>query len=88
MDALFEQFGRPDRVVTQSMREIMQGPAIQSSDIAGFRRFALKVRALVATLPKYGSAGQAELRGITRTSELMTKMSSDLQVGFRRYLLR
>ena len=86
MRALKEQFGQFHEVVSQSLDEIMSGPNIQSEDTTEFRRFGLRIRALVALLARSGDTGQAELKGVSQVGRIMNKMSPDLETAFRRHL--
>lgn len=64
----------------------MDEPNIRSSDTAGFRKFALRVRALVGMLEQLGEDGRVELQCGSHVARLTNKLPQDLRAAFRRYL--
>ncbi|KAJ8403170.1 hypothetical protein AAFF_G00353870 [Aldrovandia affinis] len=57
-----------------------------ASLIQGFRKFALRVRALVGMLEQLGEDGHIELRCGSHVARLLRKLPQDLRATFRRYL--
>ena len=47
MSSLIEHYGQPHKLSLKRIAEVMDEPDIRSGDLTAFRRFALKVRALV-----------------------------------------
>jgi len=62
MTSLIKQYGQPHHLSLQRIAELMDEPNIHSSDTEGFRKFALRVRALVGMLEQLGGDGRAELQ--------------------------
>jgi len=62
MTSLIKQYGQPHHLSLQRIAELMDEPNIHSSDMEGFRKFALRVRALVGMLEQLGGDGRAELQ--------------------------
>uniref|UniRef100_A0AAV2IS96 Peptidase aspartic putative domain-containing protein n=1 Tax=Knipowitschia caucasica TaxID=637954 RepID=A0AAV2IS96_KNICA len=52
MASLIKHFGQPHHLSLQRIAELMDEPNIRSGDTAGFRKFALRVRALTKKLPQ------------------------------------
>lgn len=86
MASLIRQYGQPHQLSLQRIAELMEEPSIQTGDTTGFRRFALRVRALVGMLEQLGEDGRIELRCGSHVARLMRKLPQDLRAAFRRYL--
>lgn len=64
----------------------MDEPSIRPGDTTGFRRFALRVRALVGMLEQLGEDGHIELQCRSHVARLTRKLPQDLRAAFRHYL--
>uniref|UniRef100_A0A3P8UBT4 Uncharacterized protein n=1 Tax=Amphiprion percula TaxID=161767 RepID=A0A3P8UBT4_AMPPE len=70
MDALNEQYGQPHQLALKRIAQLMDEPNIKSGDAKTFRKFALKVRALVGMLDQLGDIGQTELKCGSRVKNI------------------
>uniref|UniRef100_A0AAV2J0I3 Uncharacterized protein n=1 Tax=Knipowitschia caucasica TaxID=637954 RepID=A0AAV2J0I3_KNICA len=86
MASLIKHFGQPHHLSLQRIAELMDEPNIRSGDTAGFRKFALRVRALVGMLEQLGQDGHIELQCGSHVARLTKKLPQDLRAAFRRYL--
>ncbi|KAJ8351044.1 hypothetical protein AAFF_G00158540 [Aldrovandia affinis] len=86
MASLIQTYGQPHQLSLQRIAELMEEPTIRSGDTAGFRKFALRVRALVGMLEQLGEDGRIELRCGSHVARLLRKLPQDLRATFRRYL--
>ncbi|KAI2647356.1 Sec-independent protein translocase protein TatB [Labeo rohita] len=64
----------------------MEGSSIRSHDTTGFKKFALKVRALVGMLDQLGESGNVELQCGSHVTRLLSKLPQDLRADFKRYM--
>ncbi|CAM4734302.1 unnamed protein product [Leuciscus chuanchicus] len=64
----------------------MDGPNIRSVDTQAFRKFALRVRALVGMLDQLDEKGAIELQCGSHVARLMSKLPHDLKANFKRYV--
>jgi len=62
MVSLTKHYGQPHQLSLQRIAELMEEPAIRADDTVAFRRFALRVRALVGMLEQLGEDGHIELK--------------------------
>lgn len=65
----------------------MDGANIKDGDSVSFRRFALKVRALVGMLDQLGQNRKIELHCGSHVTRLTSKLPHALRTDFRRYAL-
>ncbi|XP_024119318.1 uncharacterized protein LOC112140553, partial [Oryzias melastigma] len=86
MASLTKHYGQPHQLSLQRIAELMDEPNIRSNDTAGFRKFALRVRALVGMLEQLGDDGHIELQCGSHVARLTRKLPQDLRAAFRRYL--
>ncbi|KAG7497028.1 hypothetical protein JOB18_030229 [Solea senegalensis] len=86
MYALNEQYGQPHQLALKRIAQLMDEPNIKSGDTKSFRKFALKVRALVGMLNQLGDIGQTELRCGSHVSRILTKLPHHLRADFKRYI--
>ncbi|KAI2647359.1 DNA polymerase II large subunit [Labeo rohita] len=56
MASLAEQYGQPHQLAPHHIADLMEGSSIRSHDTTGFKKFALKVRALVGMLDQLGES--------------------------------
>ncbi|KAJ8410822.1 hypothetical protein AAFF_G00187790 [Aldrovandia affinis] len=87
MASLIQTYGQPHQLSLQRIAELMEEPTIRSGDTAGFRKFALRVRALVGMLEHLGEDGRIELRCGSHVARLLRKLPQDLRATFRLSLL-
>lgn len=62
MASLTKHYGQPHQLSLQRITKLMDEPSICPGDTTGFRRFALRVRALVSMLEQLGEDGHIELQ--------------------------
>ncbi|XP_057695374.1 uncharacterized protein LOC130917729 [Corythoichthys intestinalis] len=86
MNALNEQYGQPHQLALKRIAEFMDEPNIRSGDTKAFRKFALKVRALVGMLFQLGDLGQTELKCGSHVSRILTKLPHHLRADFKRHV--
>ncbi|KAL2093214.1 hypothetical protein ACEWY4_010526 [Coilia grayii] len=86
MASLIEHYGQPHQLALRRIADLMEAPNIRSHDAAAFKRFALRVRALVGMLDQLGDTGQTELQCGSHVSRLMSKLPPDLRAEFMRYV--
>lgn len=86
MASLIKHYGQPHQLSLQRIAELMEEPTIRAGDTAGFRRFALRVRALVGMLQQLGVDGHIELQCGSHVARLMSKLPQDLRATFRRHI--
>ncbi|XP_027861387.1 uncharacterized protein LOC114137071 [Xiphophorus couchianus] len=86
MASLTKHYGQPHQLSLQRIAELMDEPNIRTSDTTGFRRFALRLRALVGMLEQLGEDGHIELQCGSHVARLTRKLPQDLRAAFRRYL--
>lgn len=86
MTSLIKHYGQPHHLSLQRIAELMDEPNIRSSDTAGFRKFALRVRALVGMLEQLGEDGRIELQCGSHVARLLKKLPQDLRAAFRRHV--
>ncbi|XP_013856692.1 uncharacterized protein LOC106512669, partial [Austrofundulus limnaeus] len=87
MAALTAQYGQPHQLTLKRIAELMDGANVRDNDTASFRRFALKVRALVGMLDQLGQNGRIELTCGSHVTRLTSKLPHVLRTNFRRYAL-
>lgn len=85
MASLTKHCGQPHQLSVQRIAELMEEPAIRAGDTATFRRFALRVRALVGMLEQLGEDGRTELKCGSHVARLMRKLPQDLRATFQRH---
>uniref|UniRef100_A0A8C6TVN5 CCHC-type domain-containing protein n=1 Tax=Neogobius melanostomus TaxID=47308 RepID=A0A8C6TVN5_9GOBI len=61
MASLTERYGQPHQLALRKIADLMESPTVGRGDTSGFKRFALRVRALVGLLEQLGESGQTEL---------------------------
>lgn len=86
MRSLTEHYGQPHQLSLRRIAELMDGPSISSGDTRAFRKFALRVRALVGMLDQQGEKGDIELKCGSHVARLMSKLPHDFKANFRRYV--
>lgn len=86
MASLIQHYGQPHQLALQRIAELMDGPTIRSGDSVGFRKFALRVRALVGMLEQLEQEGRTELQCGSHVARLSSKLPQDFRANFRRYL--
>lgn len=86
MASLAEQYGQPHQLALRRIAELMEEPTIRSHDASGFRRFALKVRALVGMLDQLGDSGKVELQCGSHVTRLLFKLPHVMRAEFKRYM--
>ncbi|RXN24065.1 hypothetical protein ROHU_036624 [Labeo rohita] len=86
MASLAEQYGQPHQLALRRIADLMDDPTIRSHDASGFKRFALKVRALVGMLDQLGDSGRVELQCGSHVTRLLSKLPHDLRAEFKRYV--
>ncbi len=86
MQSLTEHYGQPHQLALQKIADLMDGPIIRSGDTQAFRRFALRVRALVGMLDQLDEKGAIELQCGSHVARLMSKLPHDLKANFKRYV--
>lgn len=74
MASLTKQYGQPHQLLLQRIAELMEEPAIRAGDTVTFRRFALRVRALVGMLEQLGEDGLIELKCGSHVARLVRKL--------------
>lgn len=57
MALMIKHYDQPHQLSLQRIAELMEEPSIRASETAGFRRFALRVWALVGMLEQMGEDG-------------------------------
>ncbi|KAI3369403.1 hypothetical protein L3Q82_007473 [Scortum barcoo] len=83
MASLTKHYDQPHQLSLQRIAELMEEPTIRAGDTIAFRRFALRVRALVG---KLAEDGRIELKCGSHVARLMRKLPQDLRAAFRRHL--
>jgi hypothetical protein len=78
MQSLTEHYGQPHQLALQKIADLMDGPHIRSGDTQAFRKFALRVRALVGMLDQLDEKGAVELQCGSQDSCLNSLMISRL----------
>lgn len=86
MASIIKHYGQPHQLSLQRIAELMEEPSIRASETAGFRRFALRVWALVGMLEQMGEDGHIELQYGFHVARLMKKLPQDLRATFRCHL--
>lgn len=86
MASLIKHYGQPHQLSLQWIAELMEEPSIRAGDTAEFRRFALRVRALVGMLEQLGEDRRIELQCGSHVARLMKKLPQDLCATFRHHL--
>ncbi len=86
MASLAEQYGQPHQLALHHIADLMEGLSIRSHDTTGFKKFALKVRALVGMLDQLGESGNVELQCGSHVTRLLSKLPQDLRADFKRYM--
>ncbi|XP_056336224.1 uncharacterized protein LOC130247068 [Danio aesculapii] len=86
MASLAEQYGQPHQLALRRIADLMEDPTIRSQDASAFKRFALKVRALVGMLNQLGDSGRVELQCGSHVTRLLSKLPHDLRADFKRYV--
>ncbi len=86
MQSLTEHYGQPHQLALQKIADLMDGPIIRSGDTQAFRRFALRVRALVGMPDQLDEKGAIELQCGSHVARLMSKLPHDLKANFKRYV--
>ncbi|XP_048865547.1 uncharacterized protein LOC125739453 isoform X1 [Brienomyrus brachyistius] len=86
MASLTEHYGQPHQLALRRIAELMDAPNIRSSDASGFKKFALRVRALVGMLDQLGESGHIELQCGSHVTRLLSKLPQDMRAEFKRYL--
>lgn len=86
MASLTKHYGQPHQLSLQRIAELMEEPVIRAGDTVAFRKFALRVRALVGMLEQLGEDGRIELKCGSHVARLMKKLPQDLRATFRRHL--
>ncbi|KAE8291493.1 hypothetical protein D5F01_LYC11101 [Larimichthys crocea] len=86
MASLTKHYGQPHQLSLQRIAELMEEPAMRAGDTVAFRRFALRVRALVGMFEQLGEDGRIELKCGSHVARLMKKLPQDLRATFRRHL--
>ena len=85
MRSLIEHYGQPHKLSLKRIAEVMDEPDVRSGDLKAFRRFALKVRALVGMLDQMEEEGAIELHCGSHVARLLSKLPHDLRSNFRRH---
>lgn len=70
----------------QIIAELMKIPNMLSGDTQTFRRFALRVKALVGMLDQLGDKVSIEFQCNSHVARLMSKLPHDLRANFKRYV--
>ncbi|XP_067283159.1 uncharacterized protein [Pseudorasbora parva] len=86
MASLAEQYGQPHQLALRRIADLMDDATIRSHDASGFKRFALRVRALVGMLDQLGDSGRVELQCGSHVTRLLSKLPHDLRADFKRYM--
>lgn len=86
MASLIKHYSQSHQLSLRRIAELMDEPSIRPGDVAGFRKFALRVRALVGMLEQLGEEGHIELQCGSHVMRLTRKLPQDLRATFRRYL--
>lgn len=86
MTSLIEHYGQPHQLALRKIADLMEAPNIARGDSSEFKRFALKVRALVAMLDQLGDTGKTELYCGSHVTRLMSKLPHDIRAEFKRFL--
>ncbi len=86
MASLAEHYGQPHQLALHHIADLMEGLSIRSHDTTGFKKFALKVRALVGMLDQLGESGNVELQCGSHVTRLLSKLPQDLRADFKRYM--
>lgn len=79
MPALTAQYGQPHQLALKRI-----GLNMKNGDSLSFRRFALKVRALVGMLDQLGQKGRIELNCGSHITRLTSKLQHSLRTAFSR----
>lgn len=85
MKELTRMYGQPDRILTQQVRALVNGPDIQTSDKHAFLLFVLRVRSMGEMLKQQGLQRHLELNRCSQASLLVNKLPEDLQNSFNRF---
>lgn len=85
MKVLTNMYGQPDRIITQQVRALVNGPDIQTGDKHAFLIFVLRVRSMVDMLNQHGIQSHYELNSCSQASLLVNKLPEDLQNSFNKY---
>ncbi|XP_073769332.1 uncharacterized protein [Danio rerio] len=85
MASLIQHYGQPHQLALRRIAELMDGPTIRSGDSVGFRKFALRVRALVGMLEQLEQEGRVELQCGSHVARLSSKLPQEFRANFRRY---
>ncbi|XP_038160417.1 uncharacterized protein LOC119796094 [Cyprinodon tularosa] len=86
MASLTVHYGQPHQLALRRIAELMEAPSIRSHDAAAFKRFALRVRALVGMLDKLGEEGHIELKCGSHVTRLMSKLPQERRADFMKYV--
>lgn len=86
MASLTEHYGQPHQMALRRIAELMEAPSVRTNDTSAFKRFALRVRALVGMLDQLGENGHVELQCGSHVSRLLLKLPQDMRAEFKRYL--
>ncbi|KAK7915538.1 hypothetical protein WMY93_011299 [Mugilogobius chulae] len=86
MSSLTERYGQPHQLALRKIADLMESSSIARGDTAGFKRFALRVRALVGLLEQLGESGQTELCCGSHVTRLLSKLPQDMRAEFKRFL--
>ncbi|XP_077361612.1 uncharacterized protein LOC144006574 [Festucalex cinctus] len=86
MNTLTEQYGQPHQLALRKIADLMESSNIGRGDTTGFKRFALRVRALVGLLEQLGESGQTELCCGSHVTRLLSKLPHDMRAEFKRFL--
>ena len=86
MASLTERYGQPHQLALRKIADLMESPNISRGDTTGFKRFALRVRALVGLLEQLGESGQTELSCGSHVTRLLSKLPQDMRAEFKRFL--
>ena len=86
MATLTEHYGQPHQLALRRIAELMEASSIRTNDAGAFKKFALRVRALVGMLDQLGDSGNIELQCGSHVTRLLQKLPQDMREEFKRYL--
>eukprot|EP00064_Thunnus_orientalis_P010919 superscaffoldBa00001523_g10948 len=81
MASLTEHYGQLHQLALRHIADLMEAPNIRSHDTAAFKRFALRVRALVGMLNQLNFVQCG-----SHVTQLLSKLPPDMRAEFMRYL--
>ncbi|CAL9703521.1 unnamed protein product [Knipowitschia caucasica] len=86
MSSLTERYGQPHQLALRKIADLMESANIPRGDSSAFKRFGLRVRALVGLLEQLGESGQTELCCGSHVTRLLSKLPQDMRAEFKRFL--